>query len=230
MLLNNILIEAFDQEDPVGISGIEFSCQDPETAAAFFKQQFSTNWNKAVTEVLQENKQETESDNYNPATIIMKKDGFFVQLDVININYQDGDYCDNEHGNKALTDTLKKYKSAFSQDTFCGCIQYFWSDLQSGDVVKYPIYSSEKYANNVYDFVGQKLADIGNSDNEIWKWLNDYLEETDDFEEILNNFIVYKEWIKDYDNAVKLLLDLSDENGDEETHELLEKILAESNL
>lgn len=161
MLLSEGLVLALDEGYMGNISGIKIFCDEntKESVAEFFVNEFSKEWNEALSKVEMEY---GSCDEENvPAKIIYKDYGFLISLRHLEITYcmyEQYDY--HLYGCEALKTSLKNLKAKYQQVEYEGYIGQLLSDVNGGEVWQEEISSITGKNVETYDFIGEILNDI----------------------------------------------------------------------
>lgn len=197
--------------------------------ASRFTEVFHEEYEKVLDLVEKENGNCTETENHsNPFRGAQIKDyGVYLPFGALALYYGDGNILAYHDAGEALMKALKKVKKEFSSIRYEGYVAYSWSDIHGGEVWQYEITSGKGAEDRVYDFVGEALAEVLQSDA-VWEELKEYLEyeEEEFFKDILKLFRVYSQWIPA--EATRKLIDIS-EDAVEVSRENLESFLKELN-
>ena len=194
MLLSDETIWAI----PDGASGIEFVDRE---VGKYFLEQFNIEWKVAVEAVAEEHEDCLRD---NPASSVEKEGKMIVSFVPLDIPFMDDMYCDINKGPEALEKAIESTKKEFPDAEFMGCIQFAWSDMHGGDVIKFDV--STKQMDEPYAFVGEILREAINDEEEYF-W--EQIEDVDDIDEIAADLKFYKEWVGE--EAIDRLADIDDE-------------------
>lgn len=127
-------------------------------------------------------------------------------------------------GDDALQAAIDSVKKKNQNIRYEGYIGYLISDAMSGEPYQYEL-SSEKTieGGKTYNFLGRALAKAF-TDEDFWEELSSQLSfcEQEDFEEIIDCFKAYSEFLQD--DTYEKLLDIADE-VDEDLRDSLEKYI-----
>lgn len=208
------LDNGYDEYIDGNLSGIKVFCDEAvrESVAGFFINQFSENWKEAELKV---EKEYGGCENVNvPAKIINKDYGFFISLGHFDIRYCWGEYYDFQfYGYKALERSLKNMKTNYPQIEYEGDIGQGLSDSQCGSIWQEEISSIRGKNVDTYDFIGEILNDVFNTDersdswDDFWEEFRDDIHDYADYADFVKALYAYSKYIpKEYlDRAVREL-------------------------
>lgn len=193
MELNENLIWALESYD---ISGIKIFCDSYicDAVKLYFISKFMEEWDTALLFCETKYGQcQTKEDEYTPIHVSTKEYGIFVNVGALDIRYAYGDCCDLDLGIEALDNTLKAVKETYPSIEYEGYIAFPWSDLKSGDIVQYHVFSKKTsyLTDKCFDFVGEKLAHILETENHIW--LPEEVLNAEDFRFVVSGKLEYFE-------------------------------------
>lgn len=171
MQLNENLIYALESYD---ISGIKIFCDTYicDAVKLYFLSKFTEEWD--TTLLFCETKYgqcETKEEEYMPIHVATKEYGIFIEVGALDVKYANGDFCDLELGIEALDNTLKAVKETYPSIEYEGYIAFSWGDLRGGEIVQYEVSSKQTQSqdlNQCFEFVGEKLAHILETEHHIW--------------------------------------------------------------
>ena len=206
-------------------SGIKVYCNQEEAKAIAdtFINEFSTLWEEALQSVksLYKNVEDQEV----PTTIELKDYGFFIGVSQLEIEYAYGDYYDPDHGNQAFNKALDHMNKTYPNLKYEGYITYPLCDMKAGEIFVCEIGANQ--SNKTYDFVGEAMNQMLNSDD-VEEVFASQLESELDFEETIQSLLAYKEYIDEdvFESTMQMILAVAEENDEDvdALNELLETL------
>jgi hypothetical protein len=153
-----------------------------------------------------------------PVWVEVVPNGLHVAVGSLAVRYDCGDYyCGT--GDDALEEALHDMVKAYPGVTYDGYVSYLLHDVHGGEWVWYAVRSpgNDYPAGKVH--TGGFLA-AATEDDYFWDLLKDRMDNLNDFEEVMGDFVNYKEWLPD--EAFDKLLKLAD-RVDKDFRPVLEK-------